>query len=122
MKEAVKREIVKLLYVGVAYPIEDNKWESPRQCVPKKEGVVVVPNEKGEHVPMRHLTVWHVCMDYKKGMHVLIRITFLCHLSTKYLISYEGVHVILFQMVKPGTTRFILHRKIYRKPFLHVSM
>ena len=36
MMEVVKEEILKLLDVGVIYPISDNKWVSPVQVVPKK--------------------------------------------------------------------------------------
>ena len=38
----------------------------PIQCVPKKGGMIVVPNEKNELVPMRPVTRWRVCMDYRK--------------------------------------------------------
>ena len=33
MKEVVKKEVLKLLYVGVTYPIADRKWVSPTQVV-----------------------------------------------------------------------------------------
>ena len=36
MKEVVKKEVLKLLDVGVIYPIADSKWVSPTQVVPKK--------------------------------------------------------------------------------------
>ena len=36
------------------------------QCVPKKEGIIVVTNEKNELNPTRIVTGWRVCMDYKK--------------------------------------------------------
>ena len=36
MKEVVKKEVLKLLDVGVIYPIADSKWVSPTQIVPKK--------------------------------------------------------------------------------------
>ena len=42
MKEVVKKEVLKLLDVGVIYPITDSKWVSPTQLVPKKFGVTVV--------------------------------------------------------------------------------
>ena len=42
MKEVVKKEVLKLLDVGVIYPIADSKWVSPTQVVPKKSGVTVV--------------------------------------------------------------------------------
>ncbi|XP_049357117.1 uncharacterized protein LOC125821793 [Solanum verrucosum] len=66
MQEVVKKEIIKWLDAGVIYPIADSKWVSLVQCVPKKGGITVVPNEKGELVSMRPVTRWRVCMDYQK--------------------------------------------------------
>ena len=48
MIEVVKKEIRKLLDVGVIYPISDSKWVSPVQVVPKKSGVTVVKNNENE--------------------------------------------------------------------------
>ena len=66
MQEVVKKEIIKWLDTGVIYPIADSKWVSPVQCVPKKGGITVVPNAKGELVPTRPVNGWRVCMDYRK--------------------------------------------------------
>ena len=51
MKEVVKKEVLKLLDVGVIYPIADSKWVNPTQVVPKKSGVTVVANENNELIP-----------------------------------------------------------------------
>ena len=51
MKEVVKKEVLKLLDVGVIYPIVDSKWFSPTQVVPNKSGVTVVANEHNELIP-----------------------------------------------------------------------
>ena len=51
---------------GVIYPIANSSWVCLVQCVPKKEGVIVVPNEKNELVLIRLVTGWSVCMDYQK--------------------------------------------------------
>ena len=48
MKEVVKNEVLKLLDVRFIYHIFDSKWVSPTQVVPKKSGITVVKNEKGE--------------------------------------------------------------------------
>ena len=53
MKEVVKKEVLKLLDVGVIYPIVDSKWVSPTQVVPKKSGVNMVANEHNELIPTR---------------------------------------------------------------------
>ena len=64
MQEAVKKEIIKWLDAGVIYQIVDSSWVCLVQCVPKKGGLTVVPNEKNELVPMRSVTEWRVCIDY----------------------------------------------------------
>lgn len=53
MMEVVKKEILKLLNVGVIYPISNSKWVSPIQVVPEKSGITVVKNEENELVPTR---------------------------------------------------------------------
>ena len=66
MKEVVKKEVLKLLDVGVIYSITDSKWVSPTQVVPKKFGVTVVANEHNELIPTCVTTGWRVCIDYRK--------------------------------------------------------
>ena len=66
MKEVVKKEVLKLLDVGVIYPIADSKWVSPTQVVPKKSGVTVVANEHNELIPTRVTTGWRMCIDNRK--------------------------------------------------------
>ena len=66
MKEVVKKEVLKLLDVGVIYPIANRKWVSPTQVVLKKSGVTVVANEHNELIPTRVTTSWRVCIDYRK--------------------------------------------------------
>jgi len=51
MMDVVKKEILKLLEVGVIYPISDSNWISPVQVVPKKTGITVVKNQNDELVP-----------------------------------------------------------------------
>ena len=50
MQEEVRAEVVKLLQAGIIYPISNSPWVSPTQVVPKKSGITVVQNEKGEEV------------------------------------------------------------------------
>ena len=66
MKEVVKKEVLKLVDVGVIYPIADSKWVSPNQVVPKKSGVTVVANEHNELIPTRVTLGWRVYIDYRK--------------------------------------------------------
>ncbi|XP_058208240.1 uncharacterized protein LOC131321253 [Rhododendron vialii] len=49
MKDVVRAKILKLLDVGIIYPIADSKW-----------------NDKGELAPTRVTTGWQVCIDYRK--------------------------------------------------------
>ncbi|CAN1154202.1 Transposon Ty3-I Gag-Pol polyprotein [Linum perenne] len=66
MQEVVKKEVLKLLDVGIIYPIADSPWVSPTQVVPKKGGITVIPNPKGELIPTRTVTGWRVCIDYRR--------------------------------------------------------
>lgn len=66
MKEVVRAEVLKLLDVGIIYPILDSKWVSPVQVVPKKSRITVVKNEKNELVPIRTIIGWRVGIDYRK--------------------------------------------------------
>ena len=66
MKEVVKKEVLKLLDVGVIYPIANSKWVSPTQVVPMKSGVTVVASENNELIPTRVTSGWRVCIDYRK--------------------------------------------------------
>ena len=53
MQEVVRAEVFKLLQAGIIYPISDSPWVSPTQVVPKKSGITVVQNDKGEEVATR---------------------------------------------------------------------
>ena len=66
MKEVIKKEVLKLLDVGVIYPIEDIKWVSPTQVVPTKSRVTMVSNEHNKLIPTWVTTGWRVCIDYRK--------------------------------------------------------
>nr|CAN60792.1 hypothetical protein VITISV_015829 [Vitis vinifera] len=62
----VRAEVLKLLQAGIIYPISDSPWVSPNQVVPKKSGITVVQNEKGEEITTRLTSGWRVCIDYRK--------------------------------------------------------
>ena len=66
MMDVVKKEILKLLEVGVIYPISDSNWVSPIQVIPKKTRIIVVKNQNDELVPTRVQNGWWVCIDYRK--------------------------------------------------------
>ena len=56
IKEVARAEILKLLEAGIIYPIVDSRWVSHVHCVPKKGGIIVVPNDKNELIPQRIVT------------------------------------------------------------------
>nr|GFC21242.1 reverse transcriptase domain-containing protein [Tanacetum cinerariifolium] len=64
--DVIKKEVIKLLDVGMMYPISDNPWVRPIYYVPKKGGMTVVANENNELIPMRLVIGWRVCIDYRK--------------------------------------------------------
>nr|GEY83034.1 hypothetical protein [Tanacetum cinerariifolium] len=64
--DVIKQEVIKLLDAGLIYPVSDSSWVSPVHCVPKKGGFTVVENEENELIPLRLVTGWRVCIDYRK--------------------------------------------------------
>lgn len=62
----MKKKIIKWLDVRIIYLISNSSWVSLVQCVLKKSRVIVITNEKNELIPIRSVTGWRVCMDYKK--------------------------------------------------------
>ncbi|XP_071928201.1 uncharacterized protein [Coffea arabica] len=85
MMEVVKKEILKLLDVGIIFAISDSPWVSPVQVVPKKAGVTVEANQTGELVPVRKSTGWRQCIDYRRLNAVTKRTIFLSLSLTKWL-------------------------------------
>lgn len=59
LKEAVKKEILKLLDVRIIYLVADSKWVSLVQVVPRKGLMTVLKNEKNAHLEC----------DWMEGMH-----------------------------------------------------
>nr|GFB83894.1 reverse transcriptase domain-containing protein [Tanacetum cinerariifolium] len=64
--DVIKKEVEKLLDVGLIYPISDSPWVSPIHCVPKKGGMTIIKKDENELVPTRLVTGWRVCIDYRK--------------------------------------------------------
>ena len=62
----VRKEILKLLEVGIIYPVANNDWVSPVHCIPKKGGITVVPNDKDELIPQRIITGYRMVIDFRK--------------------------------------------------------
>ncbi|GJS47377.1 reverse transcriptase domain-containing protein [Tanacetum coccineum] len=54
--EVIKEEVIKLLDVGLIYPIFDSPWVCPIHVIPKKGGMTVITNENNELIPTRLVT------------------------------------------------------------------
>ena len=78
MKEVVRNEILKLLEVGIIYPVADTEWVSPVHCVPKKGDIAVVPNDKDELIPQRIITGYRMVIDFRKLNKATKKIISLC--------------------------------------------
>ena len=66
MKEVIRKEVLKLLNASFIYAISNSPWVSLVHVVPKKGGFIVIINEKNKLIPIRTVTGWRVCIDYKK--------------------------------------------------------
>ena len=66
MKEVVRKKVLKWLNIGFIYAISDSPLVSPVHVVPKKGGFTMIINEKNELIPIRTVTGWRVCIDYRK--------------------------------------------------------
>jgi hypothetical protein len=64
MQEVVRIEVIKLLDVGIIYPISGSKWVSPIHVVPKRAGLMVVNSKDNELVPTRFQSGWRVYINY----------------------------------------------------------
>src|SRR6185437_2869067 len=65
MREVVKKEVLKLLHMGIIYPVQNSEWVSLVQVVSKKGGMTVVQNERNELIPQKTVTGWRMCIDYR---------------------------------------------------------
>ena len=71
MKVVVKAEVIKLLDIGIIYPISNSSWVSPLQIVPKnggttvtkKGGTTITKNDQDELIQTKKVTGWRVCIE-----------------------------------------------------------
>nr|GEW91406.1 reverse transcriptase domain-containing protein [Tanacetum cinerariifolium] len=64
--KVIKKEVIKLLDVGLIYLISDSPRVSPIHCVPKKGGMTTVTNDDDELISTRLVTECRVFIDYQK--------------------------------------------------------
>ncbi|RDX87068.1 Retrovirus-related Pol polyprotein from transposon 17.6, partial [Mucuna pruriens] len=56
--DGMKKEVTKLLVVGIIYPIEDSQWVSPVQVVSKKSRMTIIKNWQDEIMLARIQNNW----------------------------------------------------------------
>jgi hypothetical protein len=110
MREVLKKEVLKLLHVGIIYPMLHSEWVSPIQVVPKKGGMTVVKNEKNELIPQRTVTGWRMYIDYKKLNKAIKKdhfpLPFVNHSFFCFLDGYSGYHQIPIHLDDQSKTTF----------------
>ncbi|CAM8999252.1 unnamed protein product [Rhodiola kirilowii] len=119
LSEVVFKEITKLRDAGIIYSVPDSEWVSPIHVVPKKGGLTVVRNDKGELVPTRTINGWRMCIDYRKLNKATKKdhfpIPFIDQMLERlagheyfcFLDGYSGFHQILIFPNDQGKTTFI---------------
>ncbi|XP_038978588.1 uncharacterized protein LOC120108942, partial [Phoenix dactylifera] len=130
--DVVKKEILKLLEVGVIYPISDSNWVSPVQVVPKKTGITVVKNQNDELVPTRYFQIAIAPEDQEKttftcpfGTFAYRRMPFGLCIVLGHVVSSRGIEVdrakvdIIQSLPSPTCVRevrsFLGHAGFYRR-------
>ena len=115
IQEVVRAEVIKLLDVGIIYPISDSKWVSPIHVVPKRAGLIVVKNKDDELVPTRFQSRWRVCIDYRKLNAATKNDHFPLPFINQIWSGWLGMSIIIFWMVILGITRSLWTPKIRRR-------
>ena len=117
MQEVVRAEVLKLLQADIIYPISDSPWVSPMQVMPKKSGITVMQNDKGEEVSTRLTSGWRrVCIDYKKLNAITRKDHFPFPFIDQVLERVSGHHSTVSWMATPGIFKLKLLLKIRRRP------
>ncbi|XP_026419657.1 uncharacterized protein LOC113315610 [Papaver somniferum] len=122
MKDVIKAEILKLLDVGMIYPIADSEWVSPAQVVPKKSGITIVENKNNELIPTRKVTGWRVCIDYRKLNSVSRKDHFSLPFIDEILSGLQVISSIAFSTDTQATIKWKLLEKIRKRRLLHARM
>uniref|UniRef100_A0A803QRD8 Reverse transcriptase n=1 Tax=Cannabis sativa TaxID=3483 RepID=A0A803QRD8_CANSA len=122
MMEVVKKEMLKLLGVGIFYPISDSKWVSPVQVVPKKLGITVVKNEDNDLVPIRMQVGWRVCIDYLKLNAATRKDHFPLPFIDQMLERLAGHPYYCFLDGYSGYNQIAIARKINKRQLLHAPL
>jgi len=122
MKQVVRDEVLKLLDVGIIYPISDSKWVSLVQVVPKKSGITVVKNEENELVPTRMTTGWRVCIDYRRLNKETQKDHFPIPFIDHMLERLAGHNYYCFLDGYSGYNQIAMLQRIKKRPHSHVLL
>ncbi|RVW58217.1 Retrovirus-related Pol polyprotein from transposon 17.6 [Vitis vinifera] len=122
LQEVVRAEVLKLLQAGIIYPISDSPWVSPTQVVPKKSGITVVQNEKGEEITTRLTSGWRVCIDYRKLNAVTRKDHFPLPFIDQVLERVSGHPFYCFLDGYSGYFQIEIDVEDQEKPLLHVHL
>ena len=90
--------------------------------VPKKSGITVVQNEKGEEIATRLTSSWRVCIDYRKLNAVTRKYHFPFPFIDQVLERVSGHHFYCFLDGYSGIFKLKLMLKIKRRPLSHVHL
>jgi hypothetical protein len=120
MREAVKKEILKLLHARIIYPIPHSEWVSPVQVVPKKGGMTVVKNDKNELISQRTITGWRIYIDYRKLNKATKKDHFPLPFIDEMLERLANHSFFYFLIVIRDITKFQSTLMIKANPLLHV--
>ena len=122
MKEVVRKELLKWLNASFIYAISDSSWVSPVHVVPKKGGFTVIRNEKNELIPIRTMTGWRVCIDYRKLNTATKKDHFPLPFIDQMLDRLAGHPHFCFLDGYSGYNKLPLHLRIRIKPPLHAHL
>ena len=78
---------------------------SPTQVVPKKSGITMVQNDKGEEISTTLTTGWRVCIDYSRLNVVTRKDHFPLPFIDQVLERVSGILFIVSWMASLGTLR-----------------
>ncbi|RDX69851.1 Retrovirus-related Pol polyprotein from transposon 17.6, partial [Mucuna pruriens] len=101
--DMVKKEVTKLLTVGIIYPISNSQWVSPVQVVPKKSGITVMKDQHDElhcmEVFMDDLTVYATSFD--ACLENLTKVLTRC-IDTNLVLNFEKCHFMVTKGIVLG--------------------
>ena len=86
--------------------------------MPKKSGVTVIQNEKGESIPIRLSTGWRACIDYRKLNVVIRNGHFPFPFMDQVLREFQDILIIVFLMATLVIFRLRLPWKIKKRQHL----